>query len=410
MTKGVVPFEVISLTHKSDFADIDRCLVELEQVERTDLQITPRVANAVGFRAGMIQLIVTWARRKNENSLLAHVTKPDHSQATLERLCATEHGLVGVLIAPHVKTTKGLSLDSRSLHEAERVYREIASEPRETPRGSLFLVTNRFGKLDHAYDHLSPATASAPRIEWFKQRVRGEIEHCISRSNAKHLAPDDSRDIAEIAYELLANAEEWGSNDIDGSDIRPNVRGIILSVHEDPLSDFSQYHDTPTTEFLYDWQSAEGRVPKFLEVSVFDAGVGLAQQAFGKPITDSIALKEEYDKLMQCLRKYSSASGRTYRGLGLHYVMSMLSKTKGFLRYRGGRLSLFRNFHKQPFGADLAASSNKTRFRADNIFFFDWRSRSLELIRTTSVDGALFTMLFPLKTTDQQLQFRVSRS
>src|SRR5205823_2735974 len=131
--------------------------------------------------------------------------------------------------------------------------------------------------------------------------------------------------------------------------------------------------------------------------------------AFGKPVTASIALKEEYEKVMQCLRKYSSASGRTYRGLGLHYVMSMLSKTKGFLRYRAGRLSLFRNFHKQPFGADLAARPNKTRFRADNIFFFDWRSRSLELIHTTSVDGALFTMLFPLKTTDEQLQFRVSR-
>jgi len=301
-----------------------------------------------------------------------------------------------MLMAPRVETPQGMSVDPKSLGLAYRAYEQISLGPRETVDGSFFLVGNRFGRVEHAYDHLSPKTASPTKIEWFKHEVKNQVERCVL----------GSINIADIAYELFANAEEWGGNDIDGSDIRPNVRGIILKVHGNPLQGFSQYDETPTTEYLDQWKAEQGAIPKLLELSIFDAGVGLAQHALGKRITETTSLKEEYEKVMECLRKYSSASGRTYRGLGLHYVMSLLTQTKGFLRYRSGRLSLFRNFYRQPFmpdiGRDTLDPARQTRLRAKNIYFFDWRSKSLDLksldlIHAPPVDGALFTLLFPLR-------------
>jgi hypothetical protein len=393
---------VISIEQNSDFGDIDQCLVELERVDQADLELPLRFAeDRIGFRAAIIQAIITWARHKSGSHVVPCFTKTDQRANWLKSLCASQHGLVALLMAPRVESPEGIGLEPKSLDEAHRAYEQISIKPRETVDGSFFLVTNLFGKVEHAYDHLSPKTAPPAKIEWFKQEVKGQLERCVSGSGAKHLASDDSSNIAEIAYELFANAEEWGSKEIDDSDIRPNVRGIILKVHKNPLRGFSQYDETPTTEYLDQWQAEQSAIPKLLEVSIFDAGVGLAQHALAKRITATTSLKQEYENVMQCLRKYSSASGRTYRGLGLHYVMSLLTQTKGFLRYRSGRLSLFRNFHKQPFfpdiGRDALDPTRRSRLRAKNVYFFDWRSRSLDLVHAPPVDGALFTLLFPLK-------------
>jgi hypothetical protein len=392
---------VISIGQNSDFGDIDQCLVELEHVDQADLEVPLRfVQDRIGFRAAVIQAIITWARHKSESHVIPCITKPDQPSDWLQPLCATEHGLVAMLMAPRVETPEGISVDPQSLDLTHRAYEQISLGPRETVDGSFFLVANRFGRVEHAYDHLSPKIAPPTKIEWFKHEVKDQVERCVFGSGAKHFASDDSTNIADIAYELFANAEEWGSNDIDGSNIRPNIRGIILKVHGNPLQGFSQYDETPTTEYLDQWQAEQSVVPKLLEVSIFDAGVGLAQHALGKRVTETTSLTEEYEKVMQCLRKYSSASGRTYRGLGLHYVMSLLTQTKGFLRYRSGRLSLFRNFYKQPFmpdiGRDTLEPTRRTRLRAKNIYFFDWRSNSLDLVHAPPVDGALFTLLFPL--------------
>lgn len=393
---------MITIAQNSDFTDIDRYLIELEKVDEDDLLIPLRFARSpVGFQAALIQLIITWARHKKSNQLIASVTKADKLTSWLQTLCETEYGLVAILMAPEIESPQGTTLNPNSIEEAYRAYRQICAGPRESRDGSFFLVTNRFGKLEHQYDQLSPSRAQPTGIEWFKREVRRQIDRCTSLANAKHVNSDDSRYIADIAYELFANADEWGSYELDGSEIRPNIRGMIVQVHEDPLSGFSQYDETPTSEYLDQWQLTEGSVPKFLEVSIFDAGVGLAQHALCKRVTEETPLQEESDKVLECFRKYSSASGRTFRGLGLYYVMSMLTRTRGFLRYRSGRLSLFRNFHKQPFlpdiGRDAPDPTRRSRLRAKNIYFYDWRTKSPECMRGPSVDGALFTLLFPLR-------------
>jgi hypothetical protein len=403
---------MISLERIPNIAAIDDYLSHLEKREPSDLSLPLRLPDSgIGFKVALIQLILTWARLNPANRLIVPAKKEQTASAYLRTLCASEHGLVGVLVAPRVEAVQGINLGPSAINECHAAYAKISREPTSNPDGSFFLVSNRLGHLEHAYDHLSPKTAPPTRIEWFKAEVNRHLERCVSQSGGKHFAPGDSRDIAEIVYEVFANAEEWGSKDIDGQDIRPNVRGLLLTVHDIGEEHISNRNiSTPTAKYFQQWERDENAALKFLEVSIFDAGMGLAQHALRRPVTETTSLKEEYDMVMKCLRKYASASGRTFRGLGLHHVMSLLTKTKGFLRYRSGRLSLFRDFHEQPFmpaiGRETIDPTRHSKFRSLNIYFFDWGSQTADLIPAPWADGALFTMIFPLKPADQQLRFR----
>jgi hypothetical protein len=391
------PHTVISIEQNSNFSDIEHYFDVLDQSTETDLEIPLRFTeNRIGFDAAMIQVIITWARRNKAGYLTPATADP----AWLQELCIKEHGLVALLMASQVQSPKGLDLQTESLNELQHAYRQIALQPWNLVDGKLFLVSNLFGKLEHAYDKLSPATATPESVESFKNTVLGALKDSLAICGAKHLSDSDPTHIADILYELFVNAEEWGSKEINGPDIRPNIRGVIIKVHQGLF--LSQYDESPPGDYLNHWQAIERR-SNFLEVSVFDAGIGLAQHALERPITEETPLKEEYEKVMKCLRKYSTASGRTYRGLGLHYVMQLLTQTKGFLRYRSGRLALFRDFHPdaQPYMSSIGHSeidaTAQSPFRADNVYFYDWRSRSLDLVQAPIADGALFTLIFPLR-------------
>ena len=403
---------MISLERIVTIAALEQFLVRAQQNGPIDFLLPVRLSESgIGFQASVIQLILTWAKSNEANRLVISRRIEEAASADVKRLGMTEHGLVGLLVAPRVETTQGSNLASIAISECHVAYAKISRTPVSSPSNSFFLVSNRLGKLDHAYDHLAPKTAPPSRIQWFVQEVNRCLESCISQSGSKHFAPGDSKDIADIVYEVFANAEEWGLKNVDGTTIRPNTRGVLLKVHDIAHEHVSDSNiSTPPIRYIQQWKDERNAGRKFLEVSVFDAGIGLAQHALGRAITDTTSLKEEYDLVMKCLRKYTSASGRTFRGLGLHRVMTLLTQTKGFVRYRSGRLSLFRNFHEHPFmpaiGRETSEPTRHGKFRERNIYLFDWATQSASLTEAPWAAGALFTMIFPLRPADQQLRFR----
>lgn len=404
---------MISLERIVTLDALDGFLARSRDKEATDFALPIRLSETgIGFQATVIQLLLTWARSNSANRLIISRRVEQTASADIKRLCATEHGLVALLIAPRVETPQGLNLGSLAIAECHAAYSKISRQPAATRSNSFFLVSNRLGKLEHAYDHLAPKTAPPPRIEWFMRKVSRNLDDCISASGSKHFAPSDAKDVVEIIYEVFANAEEWGSKSVDGERIRPDARGILLQVHDIAHEHLSNNNiATPSVHYVQQWKDGQHARRKFLEVSIFDAGIGLAQHALGKAITDATSIKDEYDLVIRCLRKYTSASGRTFRGLGLHRVMALLTQTKGFVRYRSGRLSLFRNFYEQPFmpaiGREALDQTPPTKFRERNIYLFDWATQSPALTEAPWADGALFTMIFPLKPADRQLRFDV---
>ena len=409
----------ISIRPPHNIAAVEQYLAGLERTEG-DVDLTLPLTleeERAGGKAALIQAIITWARRSESGRLITRIKDSDAIPTYLQSLAKKEHGLVAMLMASDVMTADKNSLRSQVLQETHREYSKISQEPQRGGTSCFFLVTNRFSREETAprYDHITPRSTGPSNIQWFKRELTRHIENSIDRSKAKAISPADCAAIGEIAYELFANAEEWGSEHFDGSEISPNVRGIFIAVHgkskpkqRDLLEDVRG--SPPMERFVSDWYARAPVTPGFLEISVFDAGIGLAERAAATPLNEEVPLDQEYDLVMKCFRKYSSTSNRSSRGLGLYYVMSLLTKTRGFLRYRSGRLSLFRDFNQHQFmpalGRDSFGAAIHTDFREHNIFLFDWKSQSPELVRSPRVDGALFTLLFPLRGSDEQLILR----
>ena len=406
---------MITIQGSQNIASIERYLTELEVAKNeTDVRLpTSLTEERAGGKAALIQAIITWAKHTRTGRLVTRIGASRERDIYLQNLSATEHGLVTLLMARDIVAGNDTSLSHPGLQQAYSDYRNVSFAPRAVGTRCLFLVSNRFSRAEtpNAYESIA-GTLAPGKGEWFKKEVARQVNLCISRSPAKSIPPTDCAAIGEIAYELFANAEEWGSSEFDGSTIFPNVRGIIIEVHgkarasrTDLLQDVSG--SPPMEQFVKDWYERSRVLPAFLELSIFDSGVGLAQRAVDFRLTEETDLEREYKLVLDCLRKYSSSSHRGTRGLGLYYVMSLLTKTRGFLRYRSGRLSLFRDFNTHQFmpelGHDQFVERPTSKFKVRNIFLFDWKSQSPTLVRFPRVDGALFTMLFPLMGADEQM-------
>jgi hypothetical protein len=199
-----------------------------------------------------------------------------------------------------------------------------------------------------------------------------------------------------ILHELFKNTHEWARTDENGVPLARSVRGILAQGHT--WAEHEALEVTEGSQALRDYFLTPGlRTPagrlRFLELSVFDSGPGLAKRwlsARPKGAADPNAptLEEEYRACIECFVRWNSSTRAGQKGLGLHEVMHTLSQLGAFFRVRTGRLSLFRNFLAQPHpGSTTEADCS----------LLDWTTRSERLESLALVAGVLYTMLIPIR-------------
>lgn len=229
----------------------------------------------------------------------------------------------------------------------------------------------------------------APRqVEQIKAIINSMIDKSMP-GGAK--APnEDARDqIGRIFYELFLNSHEHGSRDrIRVQWIKPGIRviytngitltsdGIEGTLKEDPI--LSKYVE-----------KGEGR-SRYMEISIIDSGLGYFSRWLedNKQCDYEKNLRSEYQVFQKCFSFRQSSSGMEHKGNGLPVVMDRLTKLKGFMRIRSGKLALYRNFILAPYE------------EKDKCEFYDWKTEqpaSKELSENASVEGVAITLLIPLE-------------
>lgn len=190
-----------------------------------------------------------------------------------------------------------------------------------------------------------------------------------------------------IVYELFRNTHDHARTLSDGRRNPFSLRGIYVKLHAASRSGVTNPLDRALSQYLSGLgralQLSASSAAPLLEVSIFDSGPGLAQHRSGKSLA-SFSLAEERRWLEACFARFSSGvPGEPQRGLGLERVQKALTRLRGFLHVRSGRLSLFRDFCLLPF--------------QDRVAFFDFETLGSNLQEKPQVDGALFTILIPSK-------------
>jgi hypothetical protein len=386
---------------------------------RCDLSLPTKLRDdQFGGKAGLIQLILTWARQCHGSNLVTHVQTPAQASVQLRNLAAEDHGLVALLAATRVVGTRSQSLDNPPLAHCLAEYEEIYQRGRLKGSRSFFLIADHLtdASKDSFYDHVAVSDAiRAERKQSFIREVYLRIEACIGRSRSSRLTPEQKKSIGEIIYELFSNTERWGQHDVEWKQLQPSVRGILIQIHADADKYLHAAAGSPPIEaYLKAILPTLGKTPSLLEVSVFYSGVGLAQRILEKGSAEERSVHEEHNAVLSCLVLHGTSSGDETEGVGLFHTLKLLSRSEGFLRYRGGRLSLYRDFKEHPYLPEKYESrsvrrsgrstARNTLFRKDLTFLLDWKSKSLQVTSMAPVEGALFTLLLPLPQVTSSLE------
>lgn len=203
-------------------------------------------------------------------------------------------------------------------------------------------------------------------------------------------------DIVGIIYELMKNTNDWGRTDKYNKPINPNTRGLYLKFHKKRRNTYLNGYEKH--EGLKNYFSSDNLLTNnldelyFLELSVYDSGVGFVQR-FKPEIFNNINELEQVDIIKQCLLKNNtSAKGieKTKKGKGLDRIMKILDN-KGFLWLRTSNISIFRNFIQDRY----VENSNH-----EEITLNDWFTNSpVNFSNLKSVQGSVITLVYPISNT-----------
>ncbi|MBU8546125.1 MULTISPECIES: hypothetical protein [Roseomonadaceae] len=338
-----------------------------------ELRIPNKVkASAVGSLAALIQLIITWAVRGEEDSRLRiHAQRVD--DVAFHNFANTPFGVVALNMAGKVALSGGEAVGRREALLQTRDYvlamhGGALDKLRDIDKSAIPIVC-----VDNAQEYRRPIRLYVPGTVDVRSARDFEalIGSCLRTLRPGMPTVERSGTLGAIAalvQEAFKNTDDHARTDFREVRLRRSTRGILVGYRYlavDQLQGMAGAHG-PLRAHFGGWAPRGGaRHAQFVEVSVFDSGPGLAQNWLAKTvgldkgiIADSVPLEVEYQAVGACLRKGGTTKSDLTSGIGLFRIMDVAKRTGGFVRIRSGRLSLIKAFDGsglgQPTEEDLA--------------------------------------------------------
>lgn len=373
-----------------------------EEVDDALLLPVDTAKYAFGGLASAIQAAITWGRKSNNRKLMLRESKKPHEDS-IEEVIKRPHKFTAAMFAKSILTDKTEVSDLRKQvnttakaaieHQAKNIYGQHHG------RLCWFAFVDHSSKgFDRNFYIDTPEMK--PELRQPAQ-IQAIISAMVDKSSlvaggGKSLDKDDLDHLGRIFYELFLNTHEHGSREHTRSEwIKPGMRviytyGINLNdegvegmlCNEPVLTNYLDAQD-PNIEKIY----------RFIEISIIDSGLGYCGRwlaDYGKlNNTANLSIKEEYEVFKKCFTFRQTSSSKDYKGHGLPVVMDRLTRLKGFIRIRSGRLALFRDFISNPYKSQ------------DECEFSDWNTMKAvnqSLTEMSKVDGVAITLLIPLES------------
>ncbi len=379
---GLNLLELIKSKNES-IQEVEACLRQLQTASaEIDFALPPRLRlHHFGGAAAFVQLLATWSRKCGAAKLIVDFdrTDPNPVQQLFGRtLPGTAAGLL-------VDPSRIANLDGTKIEypksPSEIAVEELMLRGTERTGPRLWLLCADHTTLEKPTSiYGSDGRVSLPAL-------RFALSKFFSRpapSSRGQTSPNDLRECASsVLFELLQNTHEWARTDWNNEVLNKSVRGTLIhayATHEVPEDIANGTVGAPLIASYY--QSFPNRLA-MIEVSVFDCGPGLASRFLRKPL-DKMTVAEEFDAIKRCLRLRGTSSDIEHKGLGLHRILRLLTRQRGIIRIRAGRLSLFRNLLAQPLTEE------------DSYELHDEKTGTTPSVPWPPVTGTLVTAIMPL--------------
>ncbi len=355
-------------------------------------------ANAAGLETALIQLIVTWARKAGQRSVL-RLYSGAGDEAGQRAFAETVFGLTALNLAHTVQSRSGEELERFSLLALAREYViAMAERPvgalREFDKASIPFVC-----IDNARNYRRPARLYKRGTD----RVRDRSDFSSLVSSCARQLPISRRQglnailepAASLLFEAFHNTHDHAQTDYRGDVLRRSVRGFSVSfryVRLDVLPGMGGAN-TALAEYFEDWRpsTAGAKHAQFLELGIFDSGPGLARrwlshhQELARCLPNGDDLAVEYRAILDCFEKGATTKASGTSGNGLFRIMQVVKRTGGFMRLRSGSLSLLKSF-----------GDSGTALLPEDLLLVDLATGTVQLQRKPWAEGTTISVLLPM--------------
>jgi len=382
---------------------IDSCEDFVAGLQKTNqdeaLYLPSELSNSLfGGVAAAIQAVNTWGRFSNSREIILGGQSED-IESYLGEIVNRPHKFSAAMLAKKILISSS-NLDIRgsvNLAASDAIENQAASKHGQQ-RGALCW----FSFVDHSTKGFDKNFYTGSADEEPVPRKLSQIENIIKSmvgksidvlGGAQKLSDDDMHDLGRLFFELFLNTHEHGSRkEARNKWLKPGQRVIYsngISLFDKALEKRTQ-RERGLSTYLQSQRGSNVDKSRFIEISIIDSGLGFYRRWVidRKHETQEGDLAFEYSIIKKCFTARQTSSGKDDKGFGLPVVMDRLTKLKGFMKVRSGRLSLFRDFVSQPYTVGDACD------------FSDWITGlpgSESLTELAPVSGVAITLLIPLE-------------
>jgi hypothetical protein len=370
------------LTIKKDFG-FDEFEIAIRRARKEPQMRLPSQIKHIGFwglEVALIQLIVTWARSHQNPVIKSYINDGDTNARSdqLEDLGKRLYGIAALYLAGRMTTGQNTDIpkteyashcaevlrlmNACDIYSPESVNRTYPKNKGKVAAQFICLHGSGFEFQGALYNGRSRAEAIG-RTQ-FKAIVKSAILEDKAFTRFLDDKPEALGSLANLLYELFQNTNDHAYETLNGKSFAKNIRAISLKGHSDvferkDLGDMKS-HNKKFNEYLAHcmemFRNKGLGTHRFLELSIVDGGVGIAQRFTGAELS-TLSLEEEKEITVKCFRDGVSSKGSDSRGEGLDEVWKALCELDGFIRVRTGRLCLFQTFHNRKVSDKRAFSS-----------------------------------------------------
>jgi hypothetical protein len=329
----------------------------LEQLNRTEADVLvlpsnpPRYRGAFGAEAALVQLAISWSRSRRARAL--RVYSRAESEEPLGTLGAEAHGIVALSLAPKIVDFDGQPIPrSKALAPSAPWVEAMDSAGRgirNSSKGSgVNLICVKGAQREYLFPLYSDRSPKAirPRSAYMSL-LEGIFRDIVPPADQGLFVPAHARALGEMCWELISNTDDHATTDVHRNQYLRNVRGLMAS-YSNVDANFVTTIAPDRPEIVEYFRSRAHRTDvresiKVFELSVFDAGPGLARRQLGRDFSE-MSLDVELNATKQCFKLGATTKDSMSSGVGLFSVWRLLRSVKGFIRIRTGRHALFRTF------------------------------------------------------------------
>jgi hypothetical protein len=341
-------------------------LVKAAPGQAMKMPIQLRWGGGLGASSQTIQVIAGWALTADSSRDLRLSRSFAESEKTRERFASTLPGMAALYFAEKIQCDDLSFSRFKALESvAPRIVAMQSGAFRDTLRGQGSALCCFMGAKNEYLGALyaKPSPGEVREVTDFQKLLSRILEQLSIRNDV--LDEGQLSYLSGLLYQLFLNADEHGSYDSLGERFVTGMRGISARLL--PITDVASLinvagDDTSLKTYLLKQalrviKPSEVLKPgiqvpfepmQFLELSVFDTGLGLGlrwlAEKSGFTTYADFSIEQELEAVKTCFQKHATTKASQFKGQGLTSALMAMKKLDAFMALRTGRLSLVQDF------------------------------------------------------------------